>query len=167
MMNFPTKSCFVFNEDRRRQGGWLKVSLVCLVWGLALEFLAGLEGQDVFTASSGCTHWVKSLGLWHRNCSQGVVSSYFMATSLWQDIRTRKQEKSEPWNLARHLNLRYSVLHLTKNFFKADWIWLERPEKVQKLIVSRCDCETIYILFWQTKLCLQFHQLLMGACGKF
>lgn len=88
------------------------------VSGLVLEFLAGFEGQDVFTVYSGHTHWARSLGLGHRNCSQGVVSAYFKASSPWQDIRTRKQETSEPWNLARCLKLSYSVLLLTKNFFE-------------------------------------------------
>jgi len=52
--------------------GVFKLSCVS---GLALEFLASLEGQDVFTVYSGHTHQVRSLGLGHRKCSQRVVSA--------------------------------------------------------------------------------------------
>lgn len=58
--------------------GVFKLSCVS---GLALEFLAGLEGRDVFTVYSGHTHWVESLGLGHRKHSQGLVSAYFKASS--------------------------------------------------------------------------------------
>lgn len=58
--------------------GVFKLSCVS---GLALEFLADLEGQDVFTVNSGHTHQVTSLGLGHRNYSQGVVSTCFKASS--------------------------------------------------------------------------------------